>query len=321
MPSGAEARFVDLPGCYSLTARSPEEEVAHRVIVGSLGAARPDVIVCVVDATQLARGLYLVVQLLEMGLPVVVALNMMDVALIQGVQIDVDLLSSRLGLPVVPTSARYGDGLRALLATVEAQLGRPLPSLAVPLPERDSEAIAAVRAVLAAQAQPESLGTCLWLLTSDLDTQEGGQVRVPLSPAVREVVRAQKRLLDPERDGLFNRRVITARYALVDTLLQDVLDTSARQQDSRTIALDRVLLHPVWGLVAFVGAMFVLFQAVFAWAEPLMALVERSMAAAAALVTSVVPASHTQSLLINGVIAGIGNVLTFLPQIALLFLA
>lgn len=321
LPSGAEARFVDLPGCYSLTARSPEEEVAHRVLVGSLGAGRPDVIVCVVDATQLARGLYLVVQLLEMGLPVVVALNMMDVARAQGVQIDIDLLSRRLGLPVVPTSARYGDGLRTLLDTVEAQLGRPLPSVVVPLPDSDTAAIAAVRTVLAAQAQPESLGVCLWLLTSDLDTGQdrGGQVRVPLSPAVREVVRLQKLVLDPEQLGVFNRRVITARYTLVDTLLHGVLDTSARQQDSRTQALDRVLLHPVWGLAVFVSAMFVLFQAVFAWAEPLMALVERSMAAAASLVTTVVPASHTQSLLINGVIAGVGNVLTFLPQIALLF--
>ena len=316
LPGGGDACLVDLPGCYSLTARSAEEDVAHGILVGDMGPSPPDVIVCVVDATQLARGLYLLVQLLEMDLRLVVALNMMDMATAQGLRIDTQLLSQRLGhVPVVPISARHGDGLAELLRTVEAQVGQTMPARVVPLTARDEAAVAAVSEALAAYAQPRSVGACLWLLTSD-----PAQIHLPVNDAVARVLQAQKLALDPDRRGVFNRRIITARYKRVDALLHGLIDTSRHRPDTRTEALDRILLHPVGGLAIFVLTMFVLFQAVFAWAEPLMRGVELGMQIAAHAVTAVVPASHTQSLLINGVIAGAGSVLTFLPQIALLFL-
>lgn len=308
--NGKQVNLIDIPGCYSLTARSPEEEVAHAVLGGMLGEGKPDWVVCVVDATQLARGLYLTVQLLELGVPMVLALNMMDLARARGVHPDVVLLSQRLGVPVVPIAARHGEGLPDLLKHLECVPPAAEARLCATLSAADHQAVEAVRLA----AGGTTVGTCLWLLTSNLQ-----EVRIPLSPdLVADVARIRA---DMEAHGLgnFNRRLITARFCAVDALLDGVVDRAHAAVDARTEAIDRVLLHPLWGGAVFVATMFLLFQAVFAWAEPLMQGIEQLMGSLSEAVTSWVPGSHTQSLLVHGVLAGVGSVLTFLPQIALLF--
>ena len=310
LPNGTQVNLIDIPGCYSLTARSPEEEVAHAVLGGMFGEGRPDWVVCVVDATQLARGLYLTVQLLELGLPLVLALNMMDLAKARGVNPNIELLAQRLGVPVVPISARHGDGLPALLQHLQGAPPATEARLCAHLSAADHQAVEAVRSA----AGPTSVGTCLWLLTSNLQ-----EVRIPLAADLVNKVARIRADMDAQGQGNFNRRLITARYNAVDTLLDGVLATDHAAVDARTEAIDRVLLHPVWGGVVFVSSMFLLFQAVFAWAEPLMQGIEHLMGSLSDAVTTWVPGSHTQSLLVHGVLAGVGSVLTFLPQIALLF--
>jgi ferrous iron transport protein B len=311
LPSGRVARFIDLPGCYSLTARSPEEEVAHAVIVGQLGEARPDLVVVVVDATNLARGLYLVEQCLELELPVLVALNMIDVANKLGTAIDVGLLARRLGVPVVATAARYGTGLEALVAAIDAKEHLPSRGLSLELEPDDAEVVQHLTTALAAHGRA-SRGESMWLLTSNL-----GAAKV--DAALAELVTAERGRLNGRGEG-FNRRVIEARYRAVERVLEGAVDQSAAKRDAVTERLDRVLLHPAWGLLVFALTMFVLFQAVFAWAEPLIGGVEALMSALSDFAAVLLPEGLTRSLVVSGVLAGVGNILVFLPQIALLFL-
>ncbi len=317
LPSGRPVRFIDLPGCYSLTARSPEEEVAHEVLVGALGDGKPELVICVVDATSVARGLYLALQLRELGVPMVLALNMVDVATAQGLSIDAAALEERLGCPVVQTTARDGTGIPALLEAVERTSAGatttppPLPAPALALAPREAEAKERVeQALVAVHGLAAAPGHALWLLASRLELSRS------LPSELHQTITSARQELPPD----FSRRVIQARYAAIDAMLVGVLDERHRTAHTTTEKLDRVLLHPVWGLAIFFATMFVLFQAVFAWAEPMISGIEILMGWLADGAGAFIPLPLVRSLVTNGLIAGVGSVLVFLPQIALLFL-
>ena len=356
-----EARpiLVDLPGCYSLTARSADEDVAQRVLLGDLGAPPCDVVVCVLDALQLARGLYLVLQLRELGIPSLVVLNMADVAAQRGLHVDGAALQAQLGVPVYSCAARRGEGVAAIaaaLAQLATDLGRTGTGGAAAAPtQRDAtDAARAAHAALAGPAAPEvraphaqalpafpielhaqeraildplaqllvqeghphapnALGLALWLVTSRLET-----LRLTLSAPLRAALADAQARLNDGAQGSFNRRIINARFAEVDALVRAV-QSCPLPPNPKTRAIDDVLLHPVWGSAIFVATMFVLFQAVFAWAAPMMAAAGEVVGTLAEALGRVLPAGHFRSLLLDGVLVGMGNVLTFVPQIAFLF--
>ncbi|MEZ4271997.1 MAG: ferrous iron transport protein B [Myxococcota bacterium] len=316
LPSGRTVRLIDLPGCYSLTARSPEEELAHDVLVGLRGEAKADVIVCVVDATEMSRGLYLVEQLKEMRIPVVMALNMIDVAASRGLHINTTALAEHLGIHVVSVCARRNQGIAELLATLDTG---PVYSTLAPvwdLSDEDMQCVLQVAQAIESHGQEATVGESLWLLTSDLDNINVSH----LNPQVLQAVKQSPLYAVPANRLAFNRRVIEARYRRVDKNLQGVLDVGPPPEDRRTQRIDRLLLHPIWGMVIFSVMMFVLFQAVFAWAEPMIGAVETVMGWLSMGLESWLPAGLLRSLLVNGVVAGVGNIIVFLPQIALLFL-
>jgi ferrous iron transport protein B len=242
-PSGHRFRVLDLPGAYSLQPKSPDEEVTRAVCLGEFaGEARPEVLVCVVSATNLRLNLRFALELKALGRPMVLVLNMMDDARRLGVQIDRAGLQRELGVPVVEAVAVQRDGAQALVELLEQ--GTPaLPVGAVPV---DLHAETARLLALCVQA-PSLMG------------------------------------------GLDER-------------------------------LDRVLLHPLWGMVFLAGLLFLMFQAVFSWAAPLMDAIKAGVEALTSLVNHGMPAGPLQSLLTDGVLAGAGSVLVFLPQILILFL-
>ncbi len=238
---------LDLPGAYSLTPASLEEAIARDVCRGFYpGEPVPDLLVCVVDATNLRLHLRFVMELKSLGRPMLIALNQMDAAQRRGIEIDVDTLSRELGMPVVETVAVRGDGATALQARVGEMFAQGLVSPAAASP--DSDLHAEVRRLIAAS------------------------VRMP------------------------------RRTAQVDD------------------ALDRWLLHPVFGLLTLAVVMFLMFQAVYAWATPLMDAIEAGTAWLGELVTGAMPEGPLRGLLVDGVIAGLGGVVVFLPQILILFL-
>lgn len=245
-PSGRQYAVLDLPGAYSLNAASLDEAVARDVIRGFYpGEAAPDVLVCVADATNLRLHLRFVLELRELGKPMIVALNMADAARRRGIEIDVAALQRELGVPVVETVAVRRGGAADLVQALEAQ-ATAAHEPRTHLPEH-----------------------------ADLHAE----TRRLLALAVR----------------------MPRRTAAIDD------------------ALDRWLLHPVFGLVALGVVMFLIFQAVYAWATPLMDLIDAGTKWFGAVVSSAMPAGPLRSLLVDGIIAGTGGVIVFLPQILILF--
>lgn len=319
---GGSVELTDLPGTYSLSARSAEEQIAVESLLGR-GVKRPDAILVVVDATALSRALYLTLEILEIGCPVVIALNMTDEATRSGVTVRADELARLTGTRVVPTIASRGQGINdvraALAAAIADKTPPPVPDIAQPdLLKAD---IADIERLILAErllSDPrEARAWAQWLLLS-LD-HEGGDELTAIPPSARVLVRdLHRRATDAGRD--LDLEIISSRYQFVDRLIAQVSSVATGQGRSLTDRVDAVLTHRIGGAIAFAVTMMVVFQALFSWSEPAIGAIEALVAAVQAWVTATMPPGPLTSLLVDGVIAGVGNVVVFVPQIALLFL-
>ncbi len=253
-PLGRQVSVVDLPGTYSLRGRSPDEEITRDVVLGrAAGEPLPDLVLCVADSTNLRLTVRLVLELKRTGRPLMLVLNMFDIATRRGVTVDVEQLSERLGIPVVTSIAVRKGGTSELLRRTDE---------------------------LAEQA-PIPMQQNLW------------------QPLTVAELRATQREAD---------RIIAATISL------------PAKPDTWTARIDAVVLHPLAGLAILALILFVMFQAVFAWAQPLMELLSSAFASLGLLVHDTLPTGLLQSFLQNGVISGVGSVIVFLPQIVIVFL-
>jgi ferrous iron transport protein B len=250
-PSGRLVRVLDLPGAYSLNPLSADEAITRDVVTGlRADVGMPQLLVCVTDASNLKLNLRLVLEARKLGVPIVVALNMSDLAHRRGIRIDRGALERELGMPVVETVGVRREGARALVSHLDAHVPADLPKHTDWVP-----------------------------------------------PTLDEVVRTQQEV----------RRILRASVieAEVDTRVDD--------------AIDRIVLHPIWGLPILAVLLFLMFQAVFSWAQWPMEAIKSGMQGLGTLLQSSLPEGMLRSLLVDGVIAGAGGVLMFLPQILILF--
>ena len=253
-PLGRQVSVVDLPGTYSLRGRSPDEEITRDFVLGKAsGETVPDLVLCVADSTNLRLTIRLLLELKRTGRPMVLVLNMFDIAARRGINVDVERLAKELGLPVVTSIAVRKGGTAELLKLTDE-----------------------ISAKLAAGAEANS-----WRALS-----------------VAELRATQRE---------------------ADRIIADCVSLPARP-DTWTARIDAVVLHPVGGLVVLTLILFVMFQAVFAWAQPAMDLLKSGFDALGELVHATLPEGLLQSFLENGVISGVGSVIVFLPQIILIFL-
>src|SRR6187431_52257 len=307
---------VDVPGAYSLSARSAEEQIALSAVLGWAENPRPDLCVVVVDAGQLARNLYLVTQLLELDVQVVVVLNMIDE--VREKPPHAGELSRFLGVPCVATDARHGKGLLELERAISAALELPPRSaLRIAYPpalERDLERVSAAMPNDWRVSPARARSLALWALTSvEVDDELQG-----VDPALRArclEVRGQAGARDIDQE------VIATRYALIDAELPKLYPRLESHPKKRKTSerVDRVLLHPVFGFAIFIGLMLLMFQSLFSWSDPAIRLIEACTSMSADFVEAHVPESIVRDLVTRGVIGGVGNVVVFLPQILLLF--
>ncbi|MCK6525308.1 ferrous iron transport protein B [Myxococcota bacterium] len=304
---GQPADLVDIPGTYSIVGRSAEEQIAIRELTGLGGGRRPDLVVLCVDATNLVRNLYLALQLQELGVNLVVALTMMDEA--RGILPEPQLLGAALQCSIAPVVARTGEGVPALVELMKDRLATPDPA-----PRWRWTPSPGLRAAMdrvrdaAPAAWPKDDALALWALMSvtDVDELQG----VP--PEVRAAVLGG----GPSGEAI-DEEVITARYRWLDEHIAPAL--RGPPERSLTDRVDAVLIHPVFGFVVFLGIMFVVFQSLFAWADPAITLIEDLFGAIGGVVATSLPEGILNDLLVNGVIGGMGSVVVFLPQILLLF--
>jgi ferrous iron transport protein B len=312
---GEPMELLDLPGSYSLQVRSPDEAVARDVLLGRQSdTPRPNVIICVVDASNLERNLYLVAQMLELNIPVVVALNMVDVAEKNGVVIDVMALREKLGVPVVPMVATKGVGLIELRQAV-SRSPLPLPPICAQMPivlEREVMSLARQLPV----AQEVARGEALLLLT--LHDAALDQVTHHDPAIIAATKAAQQRLVTAGIDPI--SAPVDARYDWIG----QVCAAAHHKGDSHFAAsvsdrLDGWLTHRIWGWVAFLGMMALMFFCIFTVAQVPMDWLDGLCTSLAQWAGKLLPESDLRSLLTDGVIAGVGRVVVFLPQILILY--
>ena len=316
-PAGGQVVLVDLPGTYSLTAISPDEEIALAVLLGQeADVPRPDVVVIIADALHLERNLFLASQVIGLGLPTVMALNQFDAAEAAGISIDVPALIAALGIAVIPTVATRGDGLDALRRAIEQAPGFPPADLRLPLGEPIEAALAPLVARLEGSGLDAPAAQMQALRLLAVPSPEPHLRVVPGIPEAVEATRAA--VAAAGRDPY--RLEAETRYAWIDEVVRGAV---ARQRPAGRTASDRVdavLLHRVWGPLVFLVLLGLVFQAVFTWATPLMDGIEAIVTAVGTWVGSAMPAGLLRGLVVEGVIGGAASVLVFLPQIAILFL-
>ena len=314
---------VDLPGAYSLGAHSADEAVVLDVLLGHQDQfAAPDLIVVVVDAAQLARNLFLVSQIVELGRPVVVALNMMDLAARAGFRIDAALLAEHLGIPVVPVIAPKQKGIDALIRTIVESLDAA-PSGSTPtFPPcivEESDGLAESIGTGCAEADPRPSRT--ELVQALLDPGGHHETRLiercgaPMAAELKErrerIRAAGESLIEVEAQ---------VRYAWISGMLDQAVTCVRPVRKSRSEWVDRILTHRVFGLAFLVLLMGACFQSIYVWAAPLMDAIDQVFNALGVGLGSLLPSGALHSMLVDGVIAGVGAVLVFLPQILILFL-
>jgi ferrous iron transport protein B len=323
LPRSGEIALADVPGTYSLSARSPEEHVAIQAIAGLSPLARPAAVLLVADATQLTRNLYLALQIIECDLPLVIALNMVDMLAERGLEVDAAALQRELGVPVVPIQALAGRNLQALQAALDAVLedpsrGRPGPRW---IPS-DPALLADVRAV--GEAMPAEWhggearrrdALALWALLSLDEHDELRDAPLTMRSAVLE---RRKLALAAGRD--LEAEIIQGRYAWIDARAASFLREPATPRRTRTDRIDRLLLHPALGFAVFLLTMGLVFQSLFSWADPAIGLVEALFGWLKQGAQALLPEGLLSDFVTGGLIEGVGSVLVFLPQILLLFL-
>jgi ferrous iron transport protein B len=307
LPGNNVVEIIDFPGVYSIYPRSLDEQIVSEVLLDHHSENTPDKIVVVADATNLKRGLLLLTQIIDIGLPTMLVLNMMDLAAKAGISYDIPLLSKKLGVPVVTINARNGIGINEL----KTQLTKPLP-----MPEKKIFSIW--------DDTKNPVRELRERLNVDNDYEAYLFLEQPRSLGFLTAER--KNIVDQIRNnhqffpGKFQGAETIHRYSFIQDLLNEVtLKTSDQSWKKKSNQIDHIITHKVWGYLIFFSILFLIFQAIFAWATVPMDFIDSTFASLSNYIGSVLPEGPLTSLLAEGVIPGLGGIIIFVPQIAILF--
>lgn len=319
---GQEVEIVDLPGTYSLNARSEDERVARNYLIQE----KPDAVVQVVDATNLERNLYLAVQLHELGVPLILALNMSDELEKQQINLDVELLGRLLGVPVVSTIGHKRQGLEQLLDEVLQLSNEKYSQKELHFENEIEEQLATVIAAVSNEERLQGYAPDRWLALRVLE--DDSEVKKKLvemlgSADADEIVSCAQKAADElqKQYGEDVEILITEqRYGIIHGVLQESLHKPPRRKMTLSDRIDKVLLSRVLGLPIFGLIMYLVFYISVDVASPLIDLVDSLFGALGAQLNAVMPEGALRSLVVDGIIGGVGGVMVFVPQIVIMFL-
>ena len=308
LASGKEAEIIDLPGTYSLYPKSADESIVFQVLADEKNNSHPDVIVLIADASNLKRNMLLYSQVADLGIPMILALNMIDLSAKQGIEINLDKLAAKLGVQVVPISARNNIGIDKLKQAI-ANTNK----IATQLQDVDVNFLA-----------PEAINAIKSKLNSDNDYY-ALQVLHQHEHLTFFTEKEQEEIENIEQSHHFESSKIQAaetiaRYKHLSTILADVVvDKGTEKKFSVSDKLDAILTHKVWGFAIFLLILFVIFNAIFAWSSYPMDWIETGFGFITSIGHEYLPAGMLTDLLLDGVVAGLGGIFVFIPQIAILF--
>jgi ferrous iron transport protein B len=322
---GVSGTLVDLPGAYSLAARSPDEIIVADVLLGQRKDEQPiDGMLIVADASNLERNLYFVSQLLEMEIPALIALNMIDVASRRGIKVDAEKLSEQLGLPVVPVCGNTGKGIDTLKLRCARLLRGEVPAAEARFryPQPEMRALAELEASL--NGYRDRIGRDVPRIEAvRLLVDEGGEAEVRLTRLLGpDFAQRLKHIRDLAIDEGVPAAVqeANARYAWARGIIDACVTRPPKRVRTRSEKIDDIVTHRVWGTLIFAAVMIFIFQSIYSWAVPAMDLIDGVVGMAGEWVGGALPEGMLQSLVVDGMIAGVGSVVIFLPQILLLSL-
>lgn len=303
-----QAEIIDLPGTYSLYPKSKDESIVFQVLADKNNPSHPDVVVLVADATNLRRNLLLCSQVADLGLPMLLVLNMTDMARKEGIHINVNKLAERLGIQVVAMSARKNDGLDVLKKAIAHTTYIPTQVTGIDVSIFAPEAIAAVKAKLKTTNDYFALQVLHQHEHLEFFTQED-QLEI-------EAIEKQYEFETAKIQGAET----VARYRYLSTVLTDLIfDTGAEKKFKVTDKLDSILTNRFWGFFIFLAILFFVFNAIFSWSAYPMELIETSFVWLTEIGHQYLPPGVLTNLLLDGVVAGLGGIIIFIPQIAILF--
>ena len=314
LDSATPVSIIDLPGTYSLSAQTIDERIAVDVLSGHLKDTQPDLIIVVVDAENLQRNLYLASQAAELNLPMIIALNCWDVVEKKGIQIDSKLLEKRLGIPVVPTIANQSKGIVDLAQSTKEAL-KTKPRMVRPKwPEPVQNAIESLNQTFSELSNGEIQRLLFDNSSALIERLEGDSHENELK------IQKAKEII---HKGGYHPNAVESiiRFRFLKPLLSDII---ARQTNMKkrihTESIDQLLLHKFWGLSIFIGMMYFVFQSVYSWSGPFMDLIDGLFSKLQDTASGLLENTPMlQSLVVDGVLAGVGAFIIFLPQILVLF--
>ncbi len=316
---GQPITVIDLPGAYSLAARSPDEAVTRDVLLGRRAdTAQPDRILCIIDATNLERNLYLVHQILDLGRPVILVVNMMDLAAAAGLTIRISRLEQALGIPVIACEAVNGKGLIELKVAM-SRPDLPLARHAWDVPAAIAPAVTELQASLVShdgKAPFIARAEALLLLTDQDSVRVAGST--PLHARTEDILRAWQKRWEGEGTD-WAGALVNSRYDAIGRIAAEVVLQTGETGPTPSDKIDTVVTHSVWGWAVLGAVMTLLFISIFTLAEPPMNWIDDQTAVFATWVKHAMPDGDLRDLVTTGVIGGVGGVIKFLPQILILF--
>jgi ferrous iron transport protein B len=308
LPDGRRAEIIDLPGTYSLYPKSQDESIVFSILADQNNGLNPDLIIVILDATNLKRNLLLYTQVADLKIPVIVALNMMDLANKAGTNINIDLFAKKLGVPVIPIAARKASGIDELKKSISFANNIAL--------QQDSIDVTTIAPGLIAQISQE-INTDNPYFALQLAHQH--EHLKFLTPAQSDRIEELEHIHSFHSQKAQGAETI-ARYNYINDLLFDtVTKPEIAQGESMSNRIDRVLTHRVFGFVIFIGILLFMFQSIFAWSAYPMDLIANGFVWVQEHLHQIMPAGPVANLLIDGIIAGLSGVMVFIPQIAILF--
>ncbi len=321
MSGRPDVRVLDLPGCYSLTPRSIDQRIARDALLGwAKDVQRPDALIVVLDASNLERNLFLATQILELNLPTIIVCNMLDVVRSRKHRIDLDALQSHLGAPVIGTVGATGEGIDRLRAAIDSLEPHEPRTFTWQGEDAANQRVAHLRGLIRTHGIVDpgmaNIVASLLLAPAVLDESQPGFANLPpaFSSALAELHRADG------HDVSAISQAVETRYRWLGQCVEAVFTHAETTTTTHSDRIDRVVTHKVWGLVCFGAVMLTMLVAIFSWATPLMDGIDWAVGSLGAAAASTLGEGILADLIVDGVVAGVGNVVVFFPQICILFL-